>query len=66
MGQPGEAVNWLLRNASLAAIVLGIVAAARDEDDRRTGVIGFGVGVLAFITWAVVRVLEVKVFGIKD
>jgi hypothetical protein len=65
LGRAGDVINWLLRNACLAAMVLGIVAAARDEDDRRTGLIAFGLGILAYITWAVIRVLEKKLFGLE-
>ena len=58
MGQPGELVNWLLRHAPIGAMVLGIADAARDEEQRKTGLIGFCLGVLALVVWAVVRVIE--------
>ncbi len=41
-------------------MLLGIVGAAKDEDTRKAGVIGFSLGVTAFITWGVIRVLERK------
>lgn len=47
----------LLCYGSVVAIVLGIVAAARETEQRKAGLIAAGIGFTALASWAVVRLL---------
>jgi hypothetical protein len=64
-GWPGTFVSTVFRNASVGAMLFGTIGAARDEDNRTAGMMGFGLGVLAFITWSVVRVVERKLLMLE-
>ncbi len=50
------ALGWMpgpVRFAGVAAMAFGVAAAAKDEDQRKTGLLCFLLGALALFAWAV-------------